>query len=270
MRLCKNRCMKCCAFLLLACGNVCCQNNTPLPPQPAPPNFSVVRPLAPSTDTASWAYFLQHLPEQNTPILDYRGRPVGDQEKRFTVVAYDVGTQDLQQCADALMRLRAEYLFAQKRLAEIRFHFVSGDAFSFSAYCSGKVPVAGGNGVVFVSAPPKEPNRAALRRYLNLVYTYASTLSLAAELKDADDFRIGTVVIKPGSPGHCFIITDEAVTPSGERVYKLVEGYTPAQSLYVLRNTEEPSLGCWHRLKKGSPIVTASYEFTNYRLKKFE
>lgn len=223
----------------------------------------------PIKDSNSWGYFLQHLPQKDAPVLDYRGQPVGDGEKAFAVIDYDVGTRDLQQCADALMRLRAEYLFAQKRLNEISFHFVSGEAFGFTAYCDGKTPVPKGNGVVFGASSPRAKDHASLRNYLDIVYTYASTLSLADELKDADAFAIGTVIIKAGSPGHCFIITDESATASGEKMYKLVEGYTPAQTMYVLCNAEEPSLGCWHKLKKG-PITTASYQFKQYKLKRFE
>ena len=122
---------------------------------------------------------------------------------------------------------------------------------------------------MFVSTSLKAKDHASLRKYLDIVYTYASTISLANELAEADDFGIGTVVIKAGSPGHCFIIVDGAATASGERLYKLVEGYTPAQSIYVLRNADEPSLGCWHKLKKGT-ITTASYQFTHYKLKRFE
>lgn len=220
-------------------------------------------------DSSSWKYFLQHLPEKSGPVVNYKGQLVSNREKHFSIINYDVGSRDLQQCADALMRLRAEYLFAQKRFEEIGFHFVSGDYYSFNAYCHGKIPIAKGNGVVFISSPPKEKNAVSLRTYLDLVYTYASTISLASELKTAEEFSIGTVIIHPGSPGHCFIIMDEAITSSGEKLYKLVEGYTPAQSIYVLKNTSEPELGYWHSLKQGT-ITTASYQFDSYQLKKFE
>jgi hypothetical protein len=220
-------------------------------------------------DKNSWLYFLQHLPEKEGPVLDYKGNPVSYQQKHTSIVDYDIGNRDLQQCADALMRLRAEYLFSQQRFAEIHFHFTSGHDYSFPDYCQGKRPVPDGNTIRFISVSPVAVSHQSLRRYLDIVYTYAGTISLSRELRNTDRFTIGTVVITPGSPGHCFIIVDEAITASGDTVYKLVEGYSPAQSIYILQNLEEPQLGYWHRLWKG-PIQTATYTFENYQLKKIE
>ena len=217
----------------------------------------------------SWQYFLQHLPVVDKPIVDYRGKQIGYQEKHVGIIPYDVGTSDLQQCADALMRLRAEYLFDQKRFNEIGFHFVSGNYYTWNDYCKGLRPVANGNGVKFISVAASEKTHETLRKYLDIVYSYASTISLSKELKAANDFEVGTVIIHAGSPGHCFIIIDEAINKSGEKVYKLAEGYTPAQSIYVLRNLNEDGINPWYTLKQGV-IETASYRFDDYKLGKFE
>jgi hypothetical protein len=136
-------------------------------------------------------------------------------------------------------------------------------------YTNATRPVPRGNSVHFVSTSPVSISHQSLRQYLDIVYTYAGTISLANELLTATKFTIGTIIISPGSPGHCLIITDEATGVDGEKLYKLVEGYTPAQSIYVLRNVAEPTLGYWHRLSKG-PLETASYIFQTYQLKKFE
>ena len=54
-----------------------------------------------------------------------------------SVLDIDVGTRDLQQCADAIMRLRAEYLFNNKRYKEISFNFVNGFEANFDKWASG-------------------------------------------------------------------------------------------------------------------------------------
>ena len=220
-------------------------------------------------DKNSWQYFLQNLRVVDSPILDYRGKPIAFQEKNAGVIPFDVGKADLQQCADVLMRLRAEYLFKQERHNEIGFHFVSGHYYSWNDYCKGIRPVVSSKGIRFINTSASEKNHQSLRKYLDVVYSYASTISLAKELKTTTQFETGTVVIYAGSPGHCFIIIDEAINSQGERVFKLAEGYTPAQSIYVLRNLNEEGKNPWHKLNKGV-IETASYRFTDYKLGKFE
>jgi hypothetical protein len=48
-----------------------------------------------------------------------------------------IGSQDLQQCADAVMRLRAEYLFSGRITAAISFNFTSGFKCDFEHYANG-------------------------------------------------------------------------------------------------------------------------------------
>jgi hypothetical protein len=89
-------------------------------------------------------------------------------------------------------------------------------------------------------------------------------------LKPSATFSVGTVIIVPGSPGYCSIIINEALATGGEKFFSLAEGYSPAQSIYVLRNTKNPTMGAWQPLWGGSSIATASYLFKNYRLRTFE
>jgi hypothetical protein len=252
-------------LLILGCSNAASVSLLPAEHQPARSKKASIN----SYDENSWKYFLQHLTIIDTAVLDFRGQPVEDQHKHAGVIPYDVGKRDLQQCADAIMRLRAEYLFSQKRYDDIGFHFTGGQYYSFRDYCKGSRPVPKGNGLTFVTKAASAQTHAALRSYLDIVYTYAGTISLAKELKTATDFEIGTVVIYAGSPGHCFIIIDEMTDEAGGKTFKLAEGYTPAQSIYVLRNPDSDEKDPWHKLSKGT-ITTASYQFTKYKLGKFE
>jgi hypothetical protein len=247
-------------LLLLACGNASPEKT---------PRAIVASYSSTNTDPQSWTGFLQHLPVVNKPILDYQGRVIGSQEKHVGIIPYDVGKADLQQCADALMRLRAEYLFAQQKFDEIGFHFVGGQFYTWRDYCKGLRPVPSGNDIRWTHGSVQSKDHASLRAYLDIVYMYASTISLARELKPAADFAIGTVIIHPGSPGHCSIIIDERSDAAGHRSFRLAEGYTPAQSIYVLRNPNGSANDPWQTLSKG-PIITASYTFTDYQLGKFE
>jgi hypothetical protein len=230
---------------------------------------TLIRESTKQYENNSWQAFLKNLPVLDKPIVDYKGRPIEYQDKHTGILPFDVGNADLQQCADALIRLRAEYLFQQKRYNEIGFHFVSGDYYTWTNYCKGLRPFAKGNAVNFIKTSTVEKSHESLRRYLDIVYTYASTISLANELKPANGFEIGTVVIHAGSPGHCFIVIDEAIGQNGEKMYKLAEGYTPAQSIYVLRNLDAEGVSPWYKLQTGI-IETASYRFENYTLGKFE
>lgn len=218
----------------------------------------------------SWRHFLQHLPLKTGPVVDYKGRMIPDQGKHVAIIDFDIGEQDLQQCADALIRLRAEYLFAKKAYDKIGFHFSSGHYYAWNDYRRGLRPVVHGSNLKFITVSPCERTYSSLRKYLNIVFSYAGTASLYNELKPCDSFAVGTVIITPGYPGHCSIIIDEAQNDAGEKVFRLAEGFMPAQSIYVLHNPYEPNAAGWYRLKKNETIHTASYTFRHYALRTFE
>src|SRR5712675_2018064 len=64
----------------------------------------------------SFGEWLRAIPlRKDNHVYLYNGLPKRNQTAQFAVLDISVGNKDLQQCADAVMRLRAEYLFAVKR-----------------------------------------------------------------------------------------------------------------------------------------------------------
>lgn len=214
-------------------------------------------------DSTSFAEFLQNIPVEpdGTPILDFHGTPVGNQGKHVAVLTYDVGTKDLQQCADAVLRLRAEYLYAQQRFDEIAFHFTSGDLFSWNDYKRGMRAVVDKNKVTFVQSAEPDDSYPNFRRYLDALYMYAGTISLFHETEPIlhdSLLKAGDIIITPGSPGHAVIIIGHAIHDNGDHVFLLAEGLTPAQSIAVITNPLESDINPWYRLSVKSTVTTTA------------
>src|SRR5262245_33044484 len=89
-----------------------------------------------SPEPNSFAEWLRHLPlaPGGTPVRVYYGREKPDQSEVAAVIDIDVGSANLQQCADAIIRLRAEYLFSRGDTQNLAFDFTSGDRYRFQSY----------------------------------------------------------------------------------------------------------------------------------------
>ncbi|MGX9986698.1 DUF4846 domain-containing protein [Soonwooa purpurea] len=223
------------------------------------------------TKLNSWESFLQNLnlQESGKPILKYDGTEISDQKHHVGILTYDVGSKDLQQCADALIRLRAEYLFKNEKYNAIHFKFTSGHQFYWNEYADGLRPIVSGNNVDFSkrAAPNSINSYQDFRQYLDIIYTYAGTISLARDLKESKnkiEFNIGDLIITPGSPGHVVMIVDK-IEKGNEKRYALIEGYTPAQSIHILSKNGNP----WFDIKPSKEIITPRYHFEKPVIKQF-
>lgn len=193
----------------------------------------------------SFAEYLQNLPlkPDGTKVRYYDGREKS-REVYLGVVDFTLGERDLQQCADAVMRLRAEYLYEKERYNEIHFNFVSGFKAEFSKWSNGNGISVNGNRVSWYPNSNNNSSYESFQKYLDIVYAYASTLSLEKELKEKSfsELEIGDVFIQGGSPGHCVIVVDAAVNEeTGEKIFMLAQSYMPAQDIQVLIGDEENS-----------------------------
>jgi len=224
----------------------------------------------------SFAYFLEQFPLKpyGSPILKYDGSRIKTQHLHEAVFDLDTGNRDLQQCADAVIRLRAEYLFKSKKFNEIQFHFTNGDLVSWNDYKKGIRAFVNGNSVDFRKTAEFDDSYTNFRNYLDLIFNYAGTISLNEEtlpVTKNNDLIAGNILITPGSPGHVVFISGVCQNNEGEKLYLLGEGFTPAQSVHILSNPFNKNISPWYQIDIDKPaITTARYIFKPVNFRKFK
>jgi len=194
----------------------------------------------------SWAAWLRGLPLKpaGAPVLLYTGAAKWRQDVHVAVIDIDVGSRDLQQCADAIMRLRGEWLFAAGRKGDIGFNYTDGKRRTFAAR--------------------RKTDYASFRKYMDLVFAYAGTYSLEHELKPVPraGIKIGDVFIKGGFPGHAVLVADMVENvETGEKRFLLIQSFMPAQEMHVLKNPAAADGSPWYPASFSGDLVTPEWTF---------
>jgi len=205
-------------------------------------------------------------------IVNYDDSEYYWQKGHVGILEIPVPKNGLQQCADALIRIRSEYLWENNRKDEIGFNFTSGHYCSWDNYAKGYRPKINGNKVTFNKTATANHTKENFYNYLNLIYTYSGTLSLYNELKfiDDSDLQIGDMLIKGGSPGHVVMICDEVINDEGEKLFLLFQGNTPAQSVHLVKNLEDSNKSPWYELKEDEVIPVSNYTFSRSKFVRFK
>ena len=234
-----------------------------------PPPAGFVREAAAAGSFAAWLRGLPLKPGRPQVKL-FDGRLKGNQEAHHAVVDIDVGARDLQQCADAVMRLHAEYLYAAGAIDRVRFDVTTGAPASLAGWFEGDRPVVRRNALSWARTGPRVSSYASMRRFLDVVFTYAGSASLARQLRPVTDrdLQPGDVFIQGGFPGHAVLVADVARGP-GRSAFLLVQSYMPAQEIHVLRNPADPARGPWYEGSPRDGLVTPEWTFEAGALRRF-
>lgn len=173
-----------------------------------------------------------------------------NQGAQFAVLDITTGNRDLQQCADAVMRLRAEYFYAAKQFDQIGFIDNNRKSYRFNAPYS----------------------REHFSKYLQQVFGMCGSASLAKQLKPVTVFSKimpGDVIIRGGFPGHAVLVMDVVENAAKEKLYLLAQSYMPAQDIHVLINPMDPILSPWYKVTDSKTIETPEYLFYTRELKRW-
>lgn len=224
-------------------------------------------------DSAYCNWLLDLKFKTNKPVHLYDGKLKSNQGVHYGVLNIDIGKKDLIQCADAAIKIRADYLFEKNRFAEINFIATSGGKISFERWLQGTRWKAQGNKLVSYTTTRNVKNiRNSYSAFMNLVYSYCGTYSLANQLRQVNDIsslQAGNIFIQGGFPGHAVTVMAVAKDGGGEKIFLLSQGYMPAQDIHILKNYANPRLNPWYALSDIYPLCTPEWQFNNGSLKRW-
>ncbi len=215
----------------------------------------------------SFENWLRYLPLKagKPPVYLYNGIQKYNQKAHYAVIDIDVGRKDLQQCADAIIRLRAEYFYSKRNYDQIHFNFTSGDRASYREWIKGYRPSVKGNKVKWYKKHSHNQSYSNFKKYLETVFMYAGSYSLSRELKlvkNIKEIRIGDVFIEGGFPGHSIIVVDIAINKKNQKkLFLLAQSYMPAQEIHILINPSNAQLSPWYEIDFGDILDTPEWEF---------
>jgi len=223
-----------------------------------------------SVDENSFAYYLRNLPLKPAGAkVKYYNGDIKYDDVYDAVVDMDISNRDLQQCADAIMRLRGEYFYSIKAYDQISFTLTNGFKMDYSEWMQGNRVIVNGNKTVWRKTAEPSNTYKDFRNYMEFVFTYAGTYSLSKSLnsKNIKDIAIGDVFILGGFPGHAVIVVDVAENTNGEKVFLLAQSYMPAQETQILKNFNDDKISPWYSASIVGDLYTPQWRFKVEQLK---
>lgn len=228
---------------------------------PAPNGFARV-----ARDSTSFAHWLgkRTLKKDNLVKL-FDGSLKRDQSGSYAVLDMSVGNKDLQQCADAIIRLRAEYLFEKGHYDSIQFLSTSMQQLRYTDWCRGTRYQLKRNRLQPYDAGLKSTyTKRSLLQWLDFVFTYAGSYSLQKQLRPLRAGSVvlpGDVIVEGGFPGHAMMVMDIVSNERGEQKMMLAQSYMPAQDMHIVRNIQAPKTSPWYAIQHAQPLNTPDWHF---------
>lgn len=201
--------------------------------------------------------------EDGAKVLLYDGSEKGNQNAQAAVFTLPIEARDLQQCADSVMRMYAEYFLATEQYDRMVFHYSDGFEASYSKWREGyKIKVTDGK-ATWVANSECDDSYESFQEYMRMVFAYAGTFSMKTESTPIDltDIEIGDIFWKGGSPGHVVMVVDTCVDENGNKAFLLAQGFMPAQEFHVLKNPLHEDDPWYYVDEVVYPFVTPEYTF---------
>ena len=221
----------------------------------------------------SFSEFLRNykLKPDGSPVLLYNGNEKGNQSAHIAVFKLPIENEDLQQCADSIMRVYGEYYYKNKAYNKITFPLGNRFVADFDKWRRGYAISINGNSISWVTSSKNNSSYDSFKRFMRIVFAYSGTLNMdnASKKIKLSEARAGDIFIRGGSPGHVVMIADICKNAEGKKAYLLAQGYMPAQEFQVLKNPLHEENPWYYEDEIKYPLKTPEYSFEEGSLRRY-
>ncbi len=207
--------------------------------------------------------------DSGAPLLLHNGKNKSNQNAHAAIFNLPIENENLQQCADSVIRVYAEYFWSTRQKEKIAFHFTDGFLCEYLKWEQGFRPVIDDGVTRWSKTAGVDSSYQNFVKYLRTVFSYAGTLSMEAyetETISLSEMTVGDVIIKGGSPGHVVMVVDVCENERGEKAFLLAQGYMPAQEFHVIKNPLHEDDMWYYEKEIIFPLNTAEYTFENDKM----
>lgn len=221
----------------------------------------------------SLAAFLRKykMKKDESPVLLYDGREKAA-NVHVAVFKLPLENEDLQQCADSVMRVYGEYYYSRKKYDRIEFSLGGGFRANFEKWSQGNGIGIRNDTLYWMSSPENDRSYSSFRKFMRIVFAYSGTLNLEedSEKIKLKDIQVGDVFLKGGSPGHVVMVVDMCENSEGNKAFLLAQGYMPAQEFHVIKNPLHEENPWYYQNEISYPLETAEYTFEKGSLRRLK
>ena len=204
------------------------------------------------------------LKKDGSPVLLYNKQEKENQYAHVAVFKLPLEKKDLQQCADSVMRVYAEYFRSKGEYSRISFSLNDDFKASYDKWREGYRIYESGSGYEWDDVADFDESNAAFKEFMRIVFSYAGTYSLdtdSEKVEKTEDIQIGDVFLQAGSPGHVVMVVDLCEDANGRKAFLLAQGYMPAQQFHLLKNPAHENDPWYYVDEVTYPFDTPEYTF---------
>lgn len=223
----------------------------------------------------SFASYVRNYPlkKDGSKVKLYNKKRKDNQDAHIAVFKLPIENEDLQQCADSVIRMYAEYFYATGQFERISFRLADGFQADYTRWREGFRFQPGSAGTIWVGgSEPYDGSYENFKKYIRMVFAYAGTVSMIQETKKTSlkKLQVGDVFIQSGSPGHVVMVADVCENAEGKKAFLLAQGYMPAQQFHLLKNPAHEDDPWYYAEEVSYPFETPEYTFRKGSLRHLE